>query len=98
MIRRPKINRIRWNNSRIRIRRDCNASGSGYKREEKLITLRYSVDQPDGQLAMLKQVRPADQRYISGLKFIYYPFSTVTVRITIPSNPKGASYRLYPFE
>ena len=46
---------------------------------------------------MLKQVRPADQRYISGLKFIY-SFYTVTVRITIPPNPKGASYRLYPFD
>ena len=45
---------------------------------------------------MLKQVRLADQRYISGLKFIY-PFSTVTVRITILPDPKGAPYRLYPF-
>ena len=45
---------------------------------------------------MLKQVRPSDQRYISGLKFIY-PFSTVTVRITILPDPKGAPYRLYPF-
>ena len=46
---------------------------------------------------MLKQVRPSDQRYISGLKFIY-PFSTVTVRITIPPNSKGTSYRLYPLD
>ena len=46
---------------------------------------------------MLKQVRPADQRFISGLKFIY-PFSTVTVRIIIPPDPKGASYKLYPFD
>ena len=61
MIKRPKIKRIQWNNSRIRIRRDCNASGSGYKRK-------------------------------------IYPFSTVPVRITIPPNSKGASYRLYPLD
>ena len=54
MIKRPKTNRIQWIDSRIRIRRNCNASGSGYKRKKN--------------------------------------------HITIPPDPKDASYRLYPFD